>query len=114
MLLAVTLAVVLLVIKHEVQGLKDELGSLNRQIVVEQETIQVLKAEFAYLSQPDRIRRLASKHLGLQPVAPDQLATFATLDSALAALPTVEKQERQIVEHRGRVRVASRERGLHQ
>ncbi len=82
-ILAVALAVVLLTMKYEVQSLKDELGSLDREIVRERETIQVLHAEFAYLTQPERLHRLAGAYLGLVAVQPRQLTTFASLDAAL-------------------------------
>ena len=90
LLLAVGLAVVLLTLKHEVQQLSDDLHKLNRDLVTEQQNIQVLKAEFAYLTQPDRLRGLAQQ-LGLAPVEPRQLATFASLDTVLAALPPEQK-----------------------
>ena len=82
-ILAIALAIVLLTIKYEVQSLKDELGSLDREIVRERETIQVLHAEFAYLTQPERLQRLGGAHLGLVAVQPRQLTTFAGLDAAL-------------------------------
>jgi cell division protein FtsL len=90
-ILAIALAIVLLTMKYEVQSLKDELGALDREIVRERETIQVLHAEFAYLTQPERLNRLANAHLGLVAVQPRQLTDFAGLDAALtqaAAPPT--------------------------
>lgn len=83
LLLAVALAVVLLTVTHRVQGLEEELGSLRSGIVAEQEKIHVLQAEFSFLAEPERLRRLASTHLGLVPVEPGQLASFATLDEML-------------------------------
>jgi cell division protein FtsL len=83
LLLAVALAVVLLTVTHRVQGLEEELGSLHTRITAEQQKIHVLRAEFSFLAEPERLRRLASAHLGLVPVEPGQLATFATLDEML-------------------------------
>lgn len=115
LLLAVSLAVVLLALKHQVQQLSDQLGSLNREIVAEQESMQVLKAEFAYLTQPDRLRRLASQHLGLAPVEPRQLATFATLDNVLALsaapAPSSAKGSKQTAGAQSAVHLAARARG---
>lgn len=88
-ILAVALALVLLTIKYEVQSLKDELGRLNSEIAGEREAIQVLHAEFAFLTQPDRLRRLSSEHLGLAPVQPRQLASFGSLDLALGQAMTL-------------------------
>jgi cell division protein FtsL len=110
LLIAVGLAVVLLAIKHRVQSLEGELAALRRQTVAEQEMIRVLEAEFAYLTQPDRLRRLARDHLGLVPVDPGQLATFATLDEALARTPPAAKpgHGREKGDARVQVRVAAR------
>ena len=110
LLLAVGLAVVLLALKHQVQQLSDELTALNRQYVEEQQAIRVLKAEFAYLSQPDRLRGLATQ-LGLVPVEPRQLATFATLDAVLAALPPEPKAAKQTASNRSSVHLVSKTRG---
>jgi cell division protein FtsL len=112
LLLAVALAVILLTIKHQVRALNEELGSLNRQIVRERESIQVLQAEFAYLAQPERLRRLAVGHLGLAPSEPRQLATFASLDASLAALAALPaKAPKQAQDSRAGVHVAQRNRG---
>jgi hypothetical protein len=113
-ILAIALALVLLTIKYEVQSLKDELGQLGRDIVRERETIQVLHAEFAYLTQPDRLRRLSTEHLGLVPVEPRQLASFASLDVALgqAVLPPGKPGGKQGVgKSEPGVHVAARGRG---
>lgn len=80
MLLAVALGVVLLTVTHQAQSLEEELGSLRGGIVGEQRKIHVLQAEFSLLAEPERLRKLASAHLGLVPVEPSQLGTFATLD----------------------------------
>ncbi len=80
-LLAVALAVVLMAVKHQVQMLEDELGALNDRIAFEHQSIQVLTAEFNFFTEPERIKRLATAHLGLVPIEPRQLATFAILDA---------------------------------
>lgn len=43
----------------------------------------MLHGEFAYLTQPERLNRLANGRLGLVEVQPRQLTTFASLDAAL-------------------------------
>jgi cell division protein FtsL len=87
LLLAVALAVVMLTVAHQVQGLEEELGSIRRATVGERQKMHVLQAEFSFLAEPERLRRLANAHLGLVPVEPDQLASFATLDEALQVQP---------------------------
>jgi hypothetical protein len=66
-------------LKHEMQALEDELFRLNRSIVAEQQAIHVLKAEWSYINQPDRLQALVKRHLDLEPVRPAQLGTLADL-----------------------------------
>ena len=89
LLLAVALAAVLLTVTHRVRGLEEELGSLRTSITAEQQKIHVLQAEFSFLAEPERLRRLAATHLGLVPVEPGQLTSFAALDDAAAGKAAV-------------------------
>lgn len=73
-------------LKYEVQALEDRLASINRQIRSDQETIHVLKAEWSFLNDPNRLRELAERHLAMRPVLPNQL-------SHVGALPVVEPQQ---------------------
>lgn len=77
--LAIGLALVLFGVKYEVQGLEEELTSLDQDIANERRSIHVLRAEWAYLNNPDRLRGLARTHLDLQPLEPEQLGSFASL-----------------------------------
>jgi cell division protein FtsL len=79
-LLAVALFVAVMAVKYRVQQLDDELIEINRQIAAERQSVHVLSAEFSFLIKPERLRRLATEYLGLVPIKPDQLGTFATLD----------------------------------
>jgi cell division protein FtsL len=60
-------------VKHEVQELQEEYGRINRQIVAERNAMHVLKAEWSYLNQPQRLAEMARRHLDLQPVGTVQL-----------------------------------------
>lgn len=61
-LCAVT-GVALFHVAFQVERLETELSNLNRTILSEQEALEVLEAEWAYLNRPDRISRLADKYL---------------------------------------------------
>ncbi len=49
---------------------------LKRQIDIEFSALSVLKAEWSLLNQPDRLQRLASKFLNMQPLKPAQYASL--------------------------------------
>lgn len=62
--------------KYRVQALEVELAGLQQEILAHREAIHVLKAEWSFLNDPDRLAELARKHLELAPVAGAQLATI--------------------------------------
>jgi cell division protein FtsL len=64
MLLALTI-VGLFAVKHNVQNLKKDLLEINREMASNQSSIHVLNAEWAYLNEPARIKRLADKYLDM-------------------------------------------------
>jgi len=72
---------------YEVQELEDKLGSLNRQIMDEQEAIQILKAEWSYLNDPTRLETLASQHLQLQPTEARQFVALDVVPMRPAGAP---------------------------
>ena len=58
LLLATCAGITLFLIKGEVQDREDRLNALNRQILADQEAIQVLNAEWSYLNRPERLEHL--------------------------------------------------------
>jgi cell division protein FtsL len=74
LLLIVLAGTGLFLVKHEVQDREEKLARLDEQIAKDRETIHVLRAEWAYLTQPSRLARLADRYLGLKPPAPGQIA----------------------------------------
>lgn len=66
-------------VSFEVSELDDRLGTLNRGIKTDREAIHVLRAEWSFLNQPDRIEELARRHLDLSPVSGKQLTGAGTL-----------------------------------
>ncbi|HLY56138.1 MAG TPA: hypothetical protein VKS60_11310 [Stellaceae bacterium] len=76
--------------KYAVQRLEDDRVKIDRQIALDRDQIHVLNAEWSFLTQPDRLGRLAGKFLSLQPLTAAQLGAFDTLplkgdDPAVAA-----------------------------
>ena len=78
-LTAAALGVLLFKVKYEVIDLESELNRVNHDIVSHQEAIHVLKAEWAYLNEPARLKRLAQEHLNLAPMGPEHLGSFSDL-----------------------------------
>ena len=56
-----------------------ELQALTAEIAKESEAIRVLRAEWSYLNQPERLQALARKHLALAPTNPNQIVVLASL-----------------------------------
>lgn len=60
-------------VNYTTQDSMNRVASLHAQIAREREALSVLRAEWAYLNAPDRLRRLADAHfeeLGLIPISP--------------------------------------------
>lgn len=79
MLAAVVAMAALFQVKHEVQQQERRLEALNEQILRDQETIHILKAEWSYLNDPERLARLAERHLDFQPMETAQVSRVAYL-----------------------------------
>ena len=69
-------------IKHQAEESEARVRALQRQIALEKETIDILKADWAYLNNPSRLQRIVDAfeaELGLQAVEPEQLITLDEL-----------------------------------
>ncbi|WP_448191174.1 cell division protein FtsL [Azospirillum sp. sgz301742] len=64
---------------YQVQGREELLASLNRKIVAEQESIQILKAEWSYLNDPSGLETMARTHLSLRPTDARQFLASAEI-----------------------------------
>jgi len=67
-----------------------QIARIERQILVEQTRLRLLRAEVAHLEQPERIERLAAAYLGMGPTSPKNEATIEALGlvALKAPLPT--------------------------
>ncbi len=82
LLLLGTFAIGLYLLENEVEHLQRRLAGLDRELLQEQESVQVLKAEWSYLNQPERLQKLALKYVGrvgLKPIGPEQTGTLKDL-----------------------------------
>lgn len=75
--IALIAACVLFVMKDRVNRLDGELRQLRGVVSIEKARLHRLHAEWAVLSQPTRLARLAAAHLALHPAYPTQIMTIA-------------------------------------
>ena len=61
------LAYVIYQVKYETRALDAEIATIGKEIEAERDGIAVLRAEWSLLNRPERIERLAKKHLKLAP-----------------------------------------------
>jgi cell division protein FtsL len=93
LVIAVVAAVFLFAVKQEVRQMEDDLRATHRNILAQQEAIQVLETEWSYLNQPARIADLAKRHLGLRPIAAARIVRF---DELPLRAPTIAPAGKQI------------------
>ncbi|BCJ91420.1 hypothetical protein IZ6_21550 [Terrihabitans soli] len=92
-------------IKYEATWQAVEVERLNRQIEREKVSINILNAEWAHLTRPDRIQNLAEKHLDLKPVDSRQRMALADLplrpvrvDSIADTIASLGQMDMKIIE----------------
>lgn len=64
-------------IKHTVEEKQSQMRELQAEIRLQEETIDLLEADWSLLNQPSRLQRLSTAfeaELGLKPIAPTQMA----------------------------------------
>lgn len=69
-------------LEYEVKQMERQLARLDDGLRQDRQAIQVLRAEWSYLTTPDRLQKLAAKHrrsLELSPASPVQIAGLADL-----------------------------------
>ena len=79
-LVGVALTVTLYFVKTHAQSAKRDVRNLTRAIIAEEASMQVLRAELAYLESPMRLSDLSEVHLNLTPILPDQERSVRDID----------------------------------
>lgn len=93
-------AVVTYSIKHQADLKLEEVRKLDAEIKLERDTIDLLKADWALLTQPNRLHRLISQYqseLELEPTQPTQLAMPNELPMPKSQLPQPETTIEQLI-----------------
>jgi hypothetical protein len=73
-------------VSYRVQSLEEELTRVNRDILREQQTIHLLRAEWSYLNEPTRLAELTRRHLALAPLSAGQMVRIEDLPLRLPPL----------------------------
>lgn len=68
----VAFAYVIYELKNETRSLDERVADLRQSVRSEREAVAVLRAEWSHLNRPERIEKLARKHLGLRPLKANQ------------------------------------------
>lgn len=69
---AAALAVALYIAKAEAKSSQERLEDIQAQLVEERRQINVLNVEIAHLEDPERLRALARRYLGFEPLDPSR------------------------------------------
>lgn len=72
MLLATAAGIGLFVLKYEVKSMEGRLAAIHNKTLGNLEAVHVLKAEWSYLNQPERLEDLGRRLLRLEPVKASQ------------------------------------------
>ncbi len=82
LVLAVAIAF-LFFVKSRVQELSRNIKTVNAKILSERENIHVLKAEYSYLTNPKRLKKLSDKSLSLKALTNDQILDAGHIEEYL-------------------------------
>jgi hypothetical protein len=66
-------------LKYSVETLRQRAVALDRQIVADEDSIDVLQAEWALLTRPQRLQKLSGRFLELTPLQPEQIVLLPDL-----------------------------------
>lgn len=76
---AAALAVALYIAKAEAKSSQERLEGIQAQLAEERRQINVLNVEIAHLEDPERLRALARRYLGFEPLDPSREVNLSDL-----------------------------------
>lgn len=98
MLVGIGLVIILFFVKTNALEAKAELRKLERTLEHTQAEIRIINAEIAHLESPERLRKLASEHLGLEPVSAERTLSLAEAVKLIPAKPPKPTKTAETVE----------------
>ena len=76
-------------LEHATRGLERQAMKLKTALSDERETIKLLDAEWASLTRPDRLQKLAEEQLKLQPLKATQIISVADIKTKIPDAPII-------------------------
>jgi cell division protein FtsL len=76
-------------VKYQTIYSAEEIVKTRHQIAKEREAINVLRAEYAHLSRPDRIQSIADGSLGMEPLALNQIVNAGELPERAVKIDSI-------------------------
>ena len=70
-------------LEHATRGLERQAVKLKTALSDERETIKLLNAEWASLTRPERLQKLAEEQLKLQPLKASQIVSVADIPNRI-------------------------------
>ncbi|MBO4405730.1 MAG: cell division protein FtsL [Alphaproteobacteria bacterium] len=67
---------VLFYLKYSVMDIEDRIYKAKKELKIEKDNRHILKAEWKALTTPERVQRLAVKHLKMRQITPQQLREY--------------------------------------
>jgi hypothetical protein len=76
-------------IKYQTLYHAEQIAKMKRQIQTERDAIGTQRAQWAFLTRPDRLQPLADKYLDLQPTTIAQITKFSALPERTQKVDTI-------------------------
>jgi cell division protein FtsL len=83
-------------LEHSTRGVERQLAKLKTGINDERETIKLLDAEWASLTRPDRLQKMAEGQLKLQSVKATQIISVADVATKIPDSPVIKLDDKTV------------------
>ena len=83
-------------LEHATRGLERQAVKLKTALSDERETIKLLNAEWASLTRPERLQKLAEEQLKLQPQKASQIISVADIPNRIPDAPIIKLDDKSI------------------
>lgn len=90
-ILAILVGLILFRVKYEVVFLEQQQNQIRKSIIESEESIHVLKAEWAHLNDPKILQTLTQKYLDLSPIQGSQMISLKDVATTSVATPSIQQ-----------------------